>query len=158
MDALLALGAVVVLAGLAGIVVPVLPGLPLVFGGLVLAAWSDGFERVGPAMLALLGLLTAISVVVDATAAATLTRRGGAGRAAAWGAFGGALLGLPFGLAGLVAGPFVGAALGEYLAVRDLRRAGRAGAWSWLGLVLAVAARFAIGFLMLGLFVLAWLF
>jgi uncharacterized protein YqgC (DUF456 family) len=152
----LALAALLVAAGFAGIVVPVLPGLPLVFGGLALAAWSDGFERVGIPTVVLLGILTGVSVVVDATAASALTRRGGAGRAAAWGAFAGALLGLPFGLAGLVAGPFLGAAAGEYVAARDLRRAGRAGIWSWLGLVVAVAARFAIAFLMLGLFAFAW--
>jgi uncharacterized protein YqgC (DUF456 family) len=150
------LAALLVAAGLAGIVAPILPGLPLVFGGLTLAAWSDGFERVGLGTVAVLGLLTAVSVAVDATAASALTRRGGAGRAAAWGAFAGALLGLPFGLVGLVAGPFLGAAAGEYVAVRDLRRAGKAGVWSWLGLVVAVAARFAIAFLMLGLFAFAW--
>jgi uncharacterized protein YqgC (DUF456 family) len=156
MSALLVLAVALVAAGLAGTVVPLLPGLPLVFAGLALAAWSDGFERVGPWTVALLGLMTLVSVVVDAAAASVVARRGGAGRAAAWGAFLGALAGLPFGLLGLVVGPFAGAAAGEYLTQRDLRRAGRAGAWSWLGLLVAVAARFAIAFLMLGLFALAW--
>lgn len=156
MSILFAVALLLVLAGLAGTVLPALPGVPLVFAGLALAAWSDGFARVGPGMLALLALLTALSVALDLLAASFATRKLGASRAAAWGAAAGTLLGLPFGLPGLFVGPFVGAAACEYWAVRDLRRAGTAGAGGWLGLALAVAARFAVAFTMLGLFTLAW--
>lgn len=156
MNALLAVALVLVLAGLAGTILPALPGVPLVFAGLALAAWSDGFERVGFGTLALLLLLTLASVALDVAAASFATRKLGASRAAALGAAAGTLLGLPFGLAGLFVGPFLGAALCEYWAVRDLRRAGTAGASGWLGLALAVAARFAVAFTMLGLFALAW--
>jgi len=157
MNVALVLAALLVLAGLAGIVVPVVPGLPLVFAGLALAAWSDGFERVGPVTVVVLAALTALSVALDVAAASIATRGGGASRAAAWGALAGALAGLPFGFVGIVAGPFLGAAAGEYLVVRDLRKAGRAGAWSWVGLAFAVGARFSIAFVMLALFALAWL-
>lgn len=156
MSPLLALALLLVLAGLAGTLLPVLPGVPLVFLGLLLAAWSDGFARVGPGTLAVLALLTALSVVLDLAAAAFATRRLGATRAAAAGAALGTLLGLPLGPAGLCVGPFLGAAAAEYWAVRDLRKAGTAGAGGWLGLALAVAARSAVAFTMLGLFALAW--
>lgn len=152
----LVIALLLVLVGLAGTVLPALPGVPLVFAGLAVAAWSDGFQRVGLGTLALLALLTALSVVLDVVSASFATRKLGASRAAALGAAVGTLLGLPFGLVGLFVGPFVGAAACEYWAVRDLRRAGTAGAGGWLGLALAVAARFAVAFTMLGLFILAW--
>ena len=152
----LLIGLVLVLVGLAGTVLPALPGVPLVFAGLAFAAWSDGFERVGLGTLALLALLTGLSVALDVLSASFTTRKLGASRAAAIGAAVGTLLGLPFGLVGLFVGPFLGAAGAEYWKVRDLRRAGTAGAGGWLGLALAVAARFAVAFTMLGLFALAW--
>jgi uncharacterized protein YqgC (DUF456 family) len=156
-ETLFAVAVILVLVGLVGTILPALPGVPLVFAGLAVAAWSDGFQRVGFGMLALLLLLTLVSVALDVMAASFATRRLGASRAAALGAAAGTLLGLPFGLLGLFVGPFLGAALCEYWAVRDLRRAGTAGAGGWLGLALAVAARFAVAFTMLGLFTLAWL-
>jgi uncharacterized protein YqgC (DUF456 family) len=155
-DVLLALAVVLVLVGFAGTILPALPGVPLIFAGLAVAAWSDGFARVGFGTLSLLLLLTLVSVGLDVMAASFATRKLGASRAAAIGALVGTLLGLPFGLVGLFVGPFVGAALCEYWSVRDLRRAGTAGAGGWLGLALAVAARFAVAFTMLGLFALAW--
>jgi uncharacterized protein YqgC (DUF456 family) len=152
----LLLAVVLVLAGLAGTVLPMLPGVPLVFAGLAVAAWSDGFERVGLVTLTVLFVLTLASVALDLAAASFATRKLGATKPAAIGAALGTLLGLPFGLVGLFLGPFAGAALGEFWAVRDLRKAGTAGAGGWLGLALAVAARFAVAFTMLGLFALAW--
>ncbi len=154
----LALAVALVLAGLAGTVVPLLPGVPLVWVGLWIAAWSDGFDRVGIGTLVVLALLTALSLALDLATSAFTTRRLGGTRAAAIGAALGTLAGLPFGLLGLFLGPFAGAALGEYLSVKDAARAGRAGAGSWVGLALAIAARFAVAFSMLGLFMLAWIF
>ncbi|MFN7136357.1 MAG: hypothetical protein ACK4MU_02380, partial [Thermomonas sp.] len=55
------LAAVLVLAGLAGTLLPVLPGAPLVFAGLLLAAWADGFQHVGPWPLLALGGLALIA-------------------------------------------------------------------------------------------------
>ena len=64
------LAGLLVLAGLAGTVLPALPGVPLVFAGLLVAAWTDGFERVSWGWLALLGVLTLSSIVVDLWAGA----------------------------------------------------------------------------------------
>src|SRR4051794_27404847 len=60
-----ALAVVLVLVGLAGIVVPALPGTVLIFAGLLLAAWGDGFVRVGAGTIILLGILTVASYFVD---------------------------------------------------------------------------------------------
>ena len=156
MEPLALVAVALVLVGLAGIVVPVLPGVPLVFAGLVVAAASDGFERVGWITVAWLGALTLVSLLLDVLTSGAVVRRGGGSRSSAIGALLGALAGLPFGIPGLVLGPLIGAGCGEYLAVRDLARAGRAGLWAAAGLVAAVAARFAIAALLLTSFAAAW--
>lgn len=147
-----------VLAGAAGTVLPMLPGVPLVFLGLLTAAWSDGFDRVGAPTLVALGLLTGLSFAVDATASALGARRTGATWQALAGAVVGSVVGLSFGLPGLLLGPFVGAFAGEWLARRDLRQAGRAGFGTWLGLVVAAVGKIALVFAMVGIFALAWIF
>jgi uncharacterized protein YqgC (DUF456 family) len=158
MDILLWLiAAALVLVGLAGTLLPVLPGVPLVFGGLLLAAWIDGFAHVGWPVLLALGVLAALSLVVDVAASSLGAKRAGAGRAAMLGAALGALVGLFFGPAGLLIGPFLGAAAGQFLVKPDLAEAGRAGAGAWVGFLLGTLARLALGVLMVLVFVVAWL-
>src|SRR5690242_9568746 len=95
-----------VLAGLAGTVLPMLPGVPLVFAGLLLAAWADGFHAVGWPVLAVLAVLTLLSVIVDFAASSIGAKRAGATRAAVLGAAIGTAFGMFFGLPGLLLGPF----------------------------------------------------
>lgn len=146
-----------VIAGLAGTVLPVLPGVGLVFGGLLLAAWADDFQRVGAVTLVVLGLLTALAVAADFIASALGAKRLGASPRAVAGATVGAIVGIFFGLPGLVLGPFVGAVAGELSANRQLLHAGRAGLGTWLGLLLGSVAKLTLAFLMLGVFATAWL-
>jgi uncharacterized protein YqgC (DUF456 family) len=141
-----------VAAGIAGTIVPLIPGAPLVFLGLLLAAWIDGFRRVGWVTLTLLALLTLSAYAIDLWATRHGARRVGASGWALLGAFVGGVAGLFFALPGLLLGPFLGAFAGEYLARRDLRQAGRAGLGTWLGLFLSTAGRLALVVLMLGLF------
>jgi len=142
--------------GMAGTLLPLLPGLPLVFAGLLLAAWIGGSERVGWPVLLALGLLTMLSLAIDALAASLGARRVGAGRAAILGAALGTLVGLFFGLPGMLIGPFAGAALGQFLLRRDLAEAGRVGLAAWVGFLLGSAAKLALGLLMLAIFAAAW--
>jgi uncharacterized protein YqgC (DUF456 family) len=152
------LAAVLVLVGLAGVILPALPGLPLVFAGMLLAAWADDFERIGVVTLVVLGLLTVLSVAADFIATAAGAKRVGAGPAAVWGAALGTLVGIFFGPLGLLAGPFLGALLGELWHTRALRRATHVGLATWVGLLLGIVLKLALAFAMLGLFVLAWFF
>lgn len=147
---------ILVLVGLAGTVLPALPGAPLVFLGLLLAAWADGFQKVGWFPLTLLGILTAGTFVVDFLATSLGAKRVGASYLAVGGAVVGTIVGLFLGVPGLLLGPFVGAVLGEYIARRDLRQAGKVGLGTWLGLVLGTAAKLGLIFLMIGLFVFAY--
>jgi uncharacterized protein YqgC (DUF456 family) len=148
--------ALLVVIGLAGTVLPMLPGVPLVFAGLLLAAWIDGFAHVGWPLLLVLALLTVLSLVVDVAASSLGAKGAGAGRAAMLGAAFGTLVGLFFGLAGLVIGPFLGAAAGQFLARRNLIEAGRAGLGAWVGFVLGSLAKLALGVVMVLVFVVAW--
>ena len=141
--------------GIAGLVVPALPGPLLIFLGLVAAAWAENFEYVGVFMLTVLAVLAALAYALDFVAAAFGARRYGASAGAAIGALLGALVGILFGLPGLILGPFIGAVLGQFLAAPELQQAVRAGWGAWVGLVLGIAAKAALSMTMIGLFVIA---
>ncbi|MDI1253570.1 DUF456 domain-containing protein [Thermomonas sp.] len=155
------IAAALILIGLIGTVLPALPGLPLVFAGMLLAAWAGGFEQVGIPMLVVLGVLTLVSLVVDFWATALGAKRVGASRKAIIGAMLGTFPGLFFGPLGLLLGPFVGALVGELLHRRrlggsDLGDAAKIGFGTWLGILFGVVLKLGLAFAMLGLFALAW--
>jgi uncharacterized protein YqgC (DUF456 family) len=150
------LGALLVLGGLVGTILPALPGAPLAFAGFVLAAWADGFTRVGWFTLTLLALLTVASMVLDFLATRHGAKRAGASTLAVVGATVGTVVGLFFSIPGLILGPFLGAFAGEYLARRNWRQAGKAGLGTWLGLVVGTALKIAVIFAMIGIFLLSY--
>ena len=154
---LLLAGAVLVVAGLAGIILPAVPGTPLVFVGLLVAAWAEGFEKVGWFPLTILGILTVVSLVVEFLATTMGAKKVGATWKGMAGAAIGTIAGMFFGIPGLLLGPFVGAVLGEYISQRDWNRAGKVGLGTWLGLIFGTAAKIAVAFAMLGVFVTAYL-
>lgn len=143
--------------GVAGTVLPALPGTPLVFVGLLIAAWADGFQKVGWITLVFLAILTLASFAVDFLATSMGAKRVGASYLAVGGAVLGTIVGIFFGIPGLLLGPFLGAVAGEYISRRDLRQAGKVGLGTWLGLVVGSAAKLALTFLMLGLFITAYI-
>lgn len=146
-----------VIVGLAGTLLPILPGVPFVFGGLLLAAWADGFQRVGTVTLVILGGLTLLALAADFAASAFGAKKLGASPRAVAGAAVGAVVGIFFGLPGLVIGPFLGAVAGELSARRALADAGKAGLGTWVGLLLGSVAKIALAFLMVGVYATAWL-
>ena len=148
--------ALLIVAGLAGTVLPALPGIPLVFAGLVLGAWADDFERVGWVTLSVLGLLAVASLAIDFAATAMGAKRVGATRKAIIGAALGALAGVFLGIPGLIVGPFIGAVAGELLSHGEWRRATSAGVGTWVGLLFGTLAKIALAFAMLGVFVFAF--
>lgn len=151
------LAGVLILVGIAGTVLPALPGLPLVFIGMVLAAWAGDFQQVGWVPLVFLGLLTVLSLGVDLLATALGAKRVGASKLALAGAMVGTLAGLFFGPIGVFAGPFVGALGGELIHGRELRKATHVGFGTWLGIVFGIVLKLGLAFAMLGLFAIAWI-
>ena len=148
------LAVVLVTAGVAGLVLPVIPGPPMIFAGLVMAAWAEGFVHVGGVTIAVLAVLAIIAAAVDFLAGAFGAKRFGASQRAMIGAAAGAFVGLFFGIPGIIAGPFIGAVVGELSVRKNLRSAGLAGIGAWLGLVIGAAAKVAFGFTMIGIFLL----
>ena len=145
------LAGLVVIAGLAGTVIPALPGVPLVFAGLFLGAWIGNFETIGWITVGILAMLAIVAWAVDFLAGALGARYLGASSRAFWGATFGAIAGIFLGLPGIVLGPFIGAVLGELSGGSDLLQSGRSGLGAWLGMVVATAAKLAIAFLMIGI-------
>lgn len=149
--------AALIVAGLAGTVLPVLPGTVLVWAGIVLGAWIDDFQRVGTTTLVVVTVLAALAWVLDYVAGLLGARKAGASRQALLGAAIGTVVGLFMGLVGVLFMPLVGAALGEYLARKDQTRAVRVGVATWLGIMLGLLAKVVLAFVMVGLFVAALL-
>lgn len=152
------LAAICLAAGFAGLVLPMLPGIPLVFAGLVLLAWAENFAYVGWTTLTLLGVLALASYGVDFLATALGARKYGASARAIWGAAIGALIGMFFGLPGLLFGPFLGAIAGEISGRNSLRAAMQAGVGATLGLLFGALLKIALAFAMVGVYVLARVF
>ena len=150
------IAAALVLLGLAGTILPAIPGVPLVFAGMLVAAWTGGFQQVGPWVLTLLGILALLSVAIDLFATAAGAKRVGASRLALTGAVIGTVAGLFFGLVGVLVGPFVGALVGELLHARHLGRAARVGFGTWMGILVGVALKIGVVFAMIGVFAVAW--
>lgn len=147
------LAVLLVLVGMAGLVLPALPGAPLLFAGLVVAAWAEDFVYVGTGTMVLLAVLAVLTSAVDFIAGAFGAKRFGASPRAVTGALIGGVAGLFFGIPGVLLGPFVGAVIGELSVRRDLNAATRAGLGASLGLLLAAAAKIALAFAMVGVFV-----
>ena len=142
--------------GFAGAVLPAIPGPPLVFFGLVAGAAADDFQRVGWGPWRCSCCSPACTFGIDFSPPPWARS---APAPAGWrssGALVGSLVGLAFGLPGLLLGPFVGALAGEWYARRDLRQAGKVGLATWLGMLFAAVAKLAILFVMVGIFALAW--
>ena len=159
MDALWwVLSVALIAAGLAGTVLPALPGTALVLAGIALGAWIDDFSRVGPWALGAVAAMAVLAWVLDYVAALLGARRAGASRQALVGAALGTVVGLFMDLVGVLFMPLVGAAAGEYLAQRDQRQAMKVGVATWLGLMAGLLAKVVLAFMMVGVFVGALLF
>jgi uncharacterized protein len=145
MDPWMVLSALLVLAGLAGTVLPALPGATLVLAGILVGAWSDGFQRMGPGLLALCTTLLG-------------AQRAGASRLALAGAALGTVAGILSGLVGLLFFPLAGAAAGQYLEERHAGRAVRVGLATWIGLLLGAAVKVTLVMSMIGIYLAALIF
>jgi hypothetical protein len=146
-----------ILLGLAGIVLPALPGTLFVLAGIALGAWIDGFQRVGWFAVSAVTLLAVVAWVMDYISAVLGAKRVGASRQAIWGAALGTVAGIFMGIVGVFVMPLVGAAAGEYLARREHGRALHVGVATWLGLMAGMLAKFVLAFVMIGIYVVALL-
>ena len=148
--------AALIIIGLLGVFLPVLPGIPLAYAGMVVAAWVGGFKEISILVLILLGLLTLASVAIDFLASALGAKRAGASKKAVLGAALGSLFGMIFfSLPGLILGPFVGVMAVETAQGKSMREAGQIGFATWIGMAIGVALKVGLAFAMMGIFLFA---
>jgi uncharacterized protein len=151
--ALWVLSTLLIVAGLAGTVLPALPGTALVLGGILLGAWIGNFQQVGPVVLTVIGVLAVLAWVLDYVAGLLGAKKAGASTLALVGAAVGTVVGLFMGLVGVLFMPLVGAAVGEYLARRDEKNALKVGVATWLGILAGMLAKVVLAFMMIGLYI-----
>jgi uncharacterized protein len=151
-----AIAVLLVAAGLLGAIVPALPGIPLIFGGLWLLAGTDHYGHIGPWWLLGIACVGGVGLTVDLLAGALGARRVGASRRAVWGALLGTVIGLFFGLPGLLLGPFFGAVAGELTAGNSILRSAHVGMSAWAGLILGTLVKLVASVTMVALFGAVW--
>ena len=132
---LYAAAAVLIVVGLIGAIVPALPGIPLIFGGIWLIAGVDHYQHLGLWWLLAIAVVGVVGQMLDLFAGALGAKRVGASKQAVWGALAGTVIGVFFGLPGLLLGPFFGAVLGELSAGNSVLRSTHVGVSAWVGLI-----------------------
>ena len=152
------LGAALIVGGLIGAILPSLPGVPMIFGGIWLVAAVDDYRHLGLWWLLLIGALGAVAVTLDFISSTLGARRVGASRRALWGASLGTFVGMFFGIPGILIGPFAGALIGELSSGTSVLRSAHVGIGTWIGLLLGTLVKLVISLVMVGLFGLAMLF
>lgn len=158
---LLILAFIMLLLGLLGTVLPAIPGLPLMFGGAWLLAYLGDYQVIGGWTLAVLAVITLIGWGMDFVTGLMGAKFTGASKTALWGSAIGAVVGIFFALPGMILGPLIGAAVGEYWARRDLLNAGKVGIGTFIGFIIGVVAKIgcavAILLTVAGMYLLHWL-
>jgi len=140
--------------GLVGTVLPVIPGILLIYAGYLLYGFATGWQAYGLAAIVGWSVVTALVLLLDFYAGVIGARRYGASRSGTWGSLIGGLIGaLAAGLPGLILGPFVGAAAGELLSGRSHREALRSGWGTFIGIMVGSVVKIAIGVVMIGTFI-----
>lgn len=138
---LMILAIILLLVGAAGTVFPALPGLPLMLGGAWLLAYAGDYQIVGAISLWALAAVCALGMAMDFVAGLLGAKYTGASKEALWGAFIGGLVGVFLGLVGLILAPLVGAAIGEFVAKRNVLRAGKVGIGTFIGFIIGTVAK-----------------
>jgi uncharacterized protein len=146
-----------ILAGLAGIVLPFIPSVPVAWLGLFIFAIGTGFKRISVAVIIIFFFVLLLTIVIDFLAPMLGAGRNKAGKGGIIGASAGSFLGvLTLGLKGVVLGPFLGAWLGELISGR---RQGEALKIAWgalLAVIISGIIKIIVMLAMLGTLIASW--
>jgi len=149
----LVLSILLVIVGVWGTIIPMLPGIALIFSGYAIWGIASGWKDYSTTTLLVMGLITLFSYALDYYAGAIGAKKFGASRGGVWGSIIGAIIGfLFFNLPGLILGPFIGAIAGELLVGRSHSEAFRAGWGAFMGFLAGSLMRVTIGVVMSLLF------
>lgn len=144
-----------IVAGFVGLFIPVIPGTPLMFAGMLIYGFADGFEHVTLLAFSLIAVLMLLGVVAEYLATSLGAKTMGASKAGIAGAIIGAVVGLlTSNFFGFLLGPFIGAVLFELVFARkELAGALRSGGGAVLGLLSSVVMKITIALMMITLFI-----
>lgn len=155
-DGILILAWLLVVVGFIGTLVPLLPGVPLLFGGLLLATWHEQFINVSITTMVIIAVLAILAWAVDFFGSLITAKKVGASKEAMWGVALGALFGITAGPVGLIFGPAIGAIIGELIARKDTLQATTVGVAAGLGFVLSFIAKIILVVIMLCVYAYAY--
>lgn len=152
----LTLTIIIMLVGVLGSVLPLVPGPPVVWLGALYYAWNTGWTEVGWPSLVLLLLMAIIGGTADLWMGYLGASKGGASGWATLASLVGGLIGLVvFSVPGAIIGSIAAIVLVEYSRHRDWRKVMRASGGYLVGSLLATVVQVIICFLMIGVFVAA---
>jgi len=141
---LLALAIILILLGLLGCILPVIPGPPLSFFGILILHFTD-FTSYTTNFLLIVAFFALLATVLDYVVPILGTKKFGGTKAGMWGATIGMIIGMIFlGPLGLIFGPLIGAIVGESLKGANNRDAFRSGLGAFIGFLLGVGLKLAV--------------
>ena len=133
----LILSTAIMLVGLAGVFLPVLPGVPLVFAGALIYAWSTGFQVITIGNLIFFAILTAISSAVEYIGGIITAKKYGASKYGLLGGVLGGVIGLVLlGIPGMIIGQLLGVITGELYYGKQMRASFTSGFAMFVGYIL----------------------
>jgi len=154
--ALYLLAIALIVAGLIGSVLPMLPGIPAIFGGIWLAAAVDEYRHLGTAWLLGIAAVGCVGLSMDFIAGSLGAQKVGASKQAVWGASIGTVVGMFFGIPGLILGPFLGALAGELSSGNSVLRSTHVGVGTWIGLLFGTLVKIAASLVMVAMAAFGW--
>lgn len=140
---------ILLFVGLLGIFIPALPGILLVFAGILFFAAATGFSVITPPVLIIFGSVALVACLAEYAGSVVATRVGGGGRWALLGCVIGGLVGMAGGPPGFIIGALLGAYVGALYEGREALAAGKIALWSLLGLVGAKLLQFVLAIVMI---------
>lgn len=138
---LIILGLIAIAVGIFGTIYPALPGLGLMFVGAWLLGYAGDYQVFGSGTLIFLAVVAIFGTAMDYVAGALGAKYTGASKTAVWGAFIGGIVGAFFAIPGLLLGPLIGAASGEFIARKDSWQVGKVGIGTFIGFIIGTVAK-----------------
>ena len=151
---LIVLCSVLIIIGLLGVILPILPGIPLAWLGLFIYAIGTGFDRLSIVTIVIFFILMVFTLILDFVAPMLGAKKYQASRFGIFGAFLGFTVGIfAFGFWGVILGPLIGAFLGELLVGRKPKQAFGSALGALLGFVAGTLFKIIFILVMAGFFV-----
>ncbi len=145
-----------IVVGLVGTVVPVIPGLVMIFAGSWLAAWIDNYQNISITALIIIAVLAIIGILMDWIGQSLGAKKAGASKLGIIGCFIGTVCGILVGIWGIIFMPLLGAAIGEFIDRQDMIKSGKVGLATWVAMIVTIVVKLAIAFTMVGILIVDW--